>query len=123
MKTLYHSSYRFFKPDHKPERIVALSDVHYSGRVSADMRRALNFAKRQSPALITISGDLVDNLNCVSCATERNGLDRWLTQLGEIAPVCICIGMSRISSAIPAISAASHASSKVSSGAETVILE
>ena len=92
MKTLYHSSYRFFKPDHKPERIVALSDVHYSGRVSADMRRALNFAKRQSPALITISGDLVDNLNCVSCATERNGLDCWLTQLGEIAPVCICIG-------------------------------
>ena len=37
--------------------------------------------------------------------------------------VCIPIGICRISSAIPAISAASHACSKVSCGAEIVILE
>ncbi|MBP5634599.1 metallophosphoesterase [Candidatus Saccharibacteria bacterium] len=92
MKATYHSSYRFFKPEQKPGTIVALSDVHFPGRVTADMHRALMFAKEQSPNLIVIPGDLVDNLDAVSCETERIALRRWLEKLGQIAPVCLCIG-------------------------------
>ena len=92
MKSLYRSSYRFFKPEQKPETILALSDIHFDGRSSADMHRALVFARKQSPALITISGDLVDNLDAISSHTERENLKVWLEQLGEVAPVCLCLG-------------------------------
>ena len=53
MKSLYRSSYRFFKPEQKPETILALSDIHFGGRSSADMHRALVFARnsRKHPEL------------------------------------------------------------------------
>ena len=46
-------------------------------------------------------------------------LNPWLPSL---TMVCICMGISRMSSAMPAISAARHASSMVLLGAVTVML-
>lgn len=92
MKSLYHSYYRFYKPHQKPEKILAISDVHFAGQISADMRRAANFAIKQAPSLIVISGDLVDNLDAINTDKERAALKQWLSDLADLAPVCLCLG-------------------------------
>jgi predicted MPP superfamily phosphohydrolase len=92
MKSLYHSYYRFYKPNQKPEKILAISDVHFAGQISADMRRAANFAIKQAPSLIVISGDLVDNLDMINTDKERAVLKKWLSDLAALAPVCLCLG-------------------------------
>jgi len=92
MKSLYHSYYRFYKPHQKPEKILAISDVHFAGQISADMRRTADFAAKYAPSLITISGDLVDNLDAINTEKERAALKKWLTEMAAIAPVCLCIG-------------------------------
>jgi predicted MPP superfamily phosphohydrolase len=92
MKSFYHSYYRFYKPSQKEHKIFAISDVHFSDHTTDNLAKTAEFAARQKPQIITISGDLVDNLEVVDATANRARLKAWLERLGKIAPVCICLG-------------------------------
>lgn len=94
MKAYYHNRYRFYKPDQKEHKIFAISDIHFSAdeRGNANLDRTAVAAENEAPKLITISGDLVDNLEAINTTANRARLKSWLERLGKVAPVCICIG-------------------------------
>ena len=92
MKNFLHYRYRFYKPDQKEHKIFAISDVHFSENVVEQLDRVAEKAESEQPQLITISGDLVDCIDKADEPKERARLSAWLTRLGKIAPVCLCLG-------------------------------
>ena len=92
MKNFYHIRYRFYKPDQKEHKIFAISDVHFSEKTDDNLDRLAKKAESVAPQLITISGDLVDSLSSIDDAHEANRLKAWLTRLGKVAPVILCLG-------------------------------
>ena len=92
MKLFYHTRYRFYKPDQKEHKIFAISDIHFSDKTTKNLAQILKKAQASQPAIITISGDLVDNLDSINSHLERTRLIAWLTHLATIAPVCLCLG-------------------------------
>lgn len=92
MKSFYHIRYRFYKPQQKEHTIFAISDVHFSRKTTTHLTEIAKAAKKESPKIITISGDLIDNLNNIDSESEQARLKAWLEKLANIAPVCICLG-------------------------------
>lgn len=92
MKSFYHSRYRFYKPDQKEHTIFAISDVHFSDTVSDELEQLALKIEEQKPAIITISGDLIDSLDSADSATELARLKAWMTRIAKVAPVCVCLG-------------------------------
>ena len=94
MKCLYHTHYRFYKPDTKTTpSFLLLSDIHFSTKVQNDRLSALlKHATKLRPNYILIPGDLIDSLESIDAPHDRQRLFTWLTELGAIAPVFICLG-------------------------------
>ena len=92
MKSFYHSYYRFYKPEQKEQKILAISDVHFCRDVAKNLERMAAKIEQEQPNLITISGDLLDNLDTVASTADRAELKAWLERLGKVAPVCLCLG-------------------------------
>lgn len=97
MKSFYFTRYRFYKPKQTEHTIFAISDMHFSNLEDHEVflekiERIATFAAKQQPKLITISGDVVDNLESVDTTADRACLKAGLEHLAQIAPVCICLG-------------------------------
>lgn len=92
MKSFYTSYYRFYKPEQREKKILAISDIHFNDRISASIKAILRRAEKDEPSLIVITGDLVDDQDVLSTTAERARLKTWLEHLGTVAPVCICLG-------------------------------
>lgn len=92
MKTLYYCRYRFNKPALPPQKILAISDVHFVDELTKKHQRALDFAKETSPNLIVVTGDIIDNIHVLKNTENKKVLKNWFEQLGKIAPVCISLG-------------------------------
>lgn len=92
MNTFYHVRYRFYRPSQKEHKIFAISDIHFSRKTTTNLTKIVKAAEQESPTIITISGDIIDNLDNIKSASEQERLKNWLTKLAHIAPVCICLG-------------------------------
>ena len=92
MKSFYTTYYRFYKPDHQPEKIFAISDVHFNDHTTDVLKQVLRRAEADGPNLIVITGDLIDDQDALETTAERARLKTWLEHLGAVAPVCICLG-------------------------------
>ncbi len=92
MKNFYHSRYRFYKPHQKEHKIFAISDIHFSDGTTDNLDQIAKKAEQQKPQIITISGDLIDSLESVDEPHEIARVSAWLTRLGKVAPVCLCLG-------------------------------
>ncbi len=92
MKSLYHCRYRFYKHALTPQKILAISDVHFAGEINDHHRRAANFARQSKPDLIVVTGDIINNVYAVKNQEQQQNLRDWFLELGKIAPVCACLG-------------------------------
>ena len=92
MKSFYHTRYRFYKPDQKEHTIFAISDIHFSERTSDSLGQLAQKIEQIKPAVVTISGDLVDSLESIDSSLELKRLKAWLKRIGQAAPVFLCIG-------------------------------
>ena len=92
MKSFYTSYYRFYKPEQREKKILAISDIHFNDRVETSLKAVLRRAEKDKPSLIVITGDLINDQNELDSTAERARLKTWLEHLGAVAPVCICLG-------------------------------
>ena len=92
MKSPYRCYYRFSRPDLASQRILAISDIHFAGKLTANHRRVVDFAKQSKPNLIVVAGDTIDDAHALASDASNKELAGWFTELGKIAPVCVCFG-------------------------------
>lgn len=92
MKSFYTSYYRFYRPEQKEKKILAISDIHFNDYVTDSLKAILRRAEKDEPDLIIITGDLVDEQDSLDTTAERARFKTWLEHLGAVAPVCICLG-------------------------------
>ena len=92
MKSLYCSHYSFYRSDLAPQKILAISDIHFAGELTKNHRRVSDFAKQSKPNLIVVPGDIIDNIGALASDASKKEFKNWFAELGKIAPVCICLG-------------------------------
>ena len=92
MKSIYHCNYKFYRSDLKPQKFLAISDIHFVDKINKDHQRALSFIKQEAPDYILISGDTIDNIHVAESPDAVKLLREFFTKLGQIAPVCLCLG-------------------------------
>ena len=92
MKSFYTTYYRFYKPEQRENKILAISDIHFNDRISESLKAILHRAEADEPSLILITGDIVDEQDALDTTAERARLKTWLEHLGAVAPVCLCLG-------------------------------
>ena len=92
MKSFYTTYYRFYKPEQRENKILAISDIHFNDRISECLKAILHRAEADEPSLILITGDIVDEQDTLDTTAERARLKTWLEHLGAVAPVCLCLG-------------------------------
>ena len=84
--------YRFYKPDQKEHTIFAISDIHFSDFTTENLNQIAQKIEHEKPAIITISGDLIDSLESVDKTSELARLKAWMERIAAVAPVCLCLG-------------------------------
>ena len=92
MKSIYNCNYKFYRANLKPQKIVAISDLHFDKMLNKNHLRALEFIKQTQPDHIMIAGDTIENVHVAESPERVQILRDYLTKLGQIAPVCIGLG-------------------------------
>ena len=92
MKSIYHCEYTFYRNDLKPQKLLAISDIHFVNKINKNHQRVLSFIKQEAPDYILISGDIIDNIHVAESPIAVESLRKIFTELGKVAPVCLCLG-------------------------------
>lgn len=92
MKSLYFSHYFFYRSDLPEQKILAISDIHFSGPITPNQSRTLNFAKHTNPDLIVITGDIINNTHVLENDENKKVIREWFAELGKVAPVFVSLG-------------------------------
>ncbi len=92
MKLIYHCNYKFYRSDLKPQKFLAISDIHFVDKINKNHQRVLSFIKNEKPDYILISGDSINHIHVAESPSAVKLLREFFTKLGKIAPVCLCLG-------------------------------
>lgn len=94
MKRFYTTTYHLQKDIvSKPFRILLLSDLHFSYKVSDNkLHRIIEEVNRVKPTYIFIVGDLIDSVDMIKDVYEKKRLLVFLKKLSSLAIVLISLG-------------------------------
>ena len=92
MKSIYDCNYKFYRSDLEPQKFLAISDIHFVDKISKNHQRVLSFVKHEKPDYIFISGDSINHIHVAESSATVESLREFFAKLGEVAPVCLCLG-------------------------------